>query len=243
MSTLVIELPVADAATDLRSLAWLMAKVQADQKPDRDRIAVRMHDADSIRISMEHEGGTRKLLAVAASVVQPRAGLVEIAPGLQLQPDPDRLNRFLGEQWRALDHLGINFSHRELDERTWQSCIAELSALVPAYRLSVGSTNDIVFIVMEETGTTNAAVVELVYDRTLDTSSAHFCVRVGADRNAIEREFAAPRGGYKAGDEAFFRSVALPALPRLPVYVDLAFSDAPMAPWPDMVRAIGQRLG
>ncbi len=233
-------------------LAWLLARMRKEQPPVGDCIAVRLSDAGDICIAVEDADGMHELLSMplhsdwmaeASHSVEGIGHNIEIAPGLCLQPaDPARLTQFLGDQWLALDHLDINFSHREIAEPVWQSFIAGLGALVPAYRLDIGSANDIVFVVLENTGLSNAAVVELVYDRAAVRSNAHFCVRVAADRSAIERDFAAPRGGYKPGDAAFFRSVALPPLLALPTYVDLAFSDATIAPWPQTVRAIGRRI-
>jgi len=87
-----------------------------------------------------------------------------------------------------------------------------------------------------------ASVVELVHDRAAERSSFHICARVEADRAMVEAAFPKPHGAYKPGDEPFFRSVALSVSPRLPSYLDLAFSDGQMGPWPWIVAAMGKRI-
>jgi hypothetical protein len=242
MTTVVVELPGAVLRSE--PLTWLLARLRAEQPA----IEVRGGEAEAIGILLEAaDGSARRLLSVPVSreaTGNAGNGALAIAPGLSLEPAAvDDLSTFLRGQWRGSDHVGINLSHRELDEPAWQSFVAALGAAVPAWRLDVGSVNDIVFIVLENEGAATAAVVELVYDRTAAHSSVHFCVRVAASRDAVERQFAAPHGGYKTGDEAFFRSVALPSPACLPIYVDLAFSEAQVAPWPQTVRAIGRRVG
>ncbi len=238
MNTIVVELPV-DAPIS-GPLALLLARLHGEQPV----IEVRTGESASIGVAVEgSDGVTRRLLSVPVARDTGRVDALTIAQGLSLQPAAaDDLSAFLRAQWGGSDHVGINFSHRELDEPAWQSFVAALGAVVPAWRLDVGSVNDIVFIVVERPDTAQAAVVELVYDRTAIHSSVHFCVHVAAGRDVVEREFAAPSGGYKPGDEAFFRSVALPSAKTLPVYVDLAFSEAQVAPWPQTVRAIGHRI-
>ena len=100
--------------------------------------------------------------------------------------------------------------------------------------------SDIVMVVKEDGD--RASVVELVLDRSAERSSFHVCARVSADRTAVEAAFPAPFGAYKPGDEPFFLSVALPVSPRLPSYLDLAFSDAQLGPWPQIVAAMGKRI-
>jgi hypothetical protein len=136
--------------------------------------------------------------------------------------------------------LGINLSHRDIDEATWLGLVDSVAAALPAWRLEIGSANDIVMIVKEDGD--RASVVELVLDRAAWRSSFHVCARVAADRAAVEAAFPAPYGAYKPGDEPFFRSVVLPISPRLPSYLDLAFSDAQMGPWPGIVAAMGKRI-
>ena len=63
-----------------------------------------------------------------------------------------------------------------------------------------------------------------------------------AARGLVDAEFPGPFGGYKPGDEPFFRSVALPYTLGMPTYLDLSFSDAQMAPWPQIVAAMGKRI-
>jgi hypothetical protein len=166
---------------------------------------------------------------------------VEVAPGVIVSPvAEDRLAAFLRREWTGFDHLGINLSHNDLDEGTWHRLVAAVAAELPAWRLEIGAANDIVMLVQEGDGGTS--VVELVFDRRADRSSFHICARVGAARAAVEAAFPAPFGAYKPGDEPFFRSVALPVSPRLPSYLDLAFSDARMGPWPAIVAAMGKRI-
>lgn len=229
-----IELPRAVGA-DQAALTALLARLSFGADSG---IALRLADADALGIAGADE---RSLLSVPLLPANAAAG-VEISVGQWVQAPPfDRLVRFLDAQRAVLDHVGINFSQSDLSESMWRDFIAALAARVPAWRLELGSANDIVFVVCERE-TAPAAVVELVYDRAAAVTHVHLCARVAADRAVVEREFAAPQGGYKPGDEAFFRSVALPSLLRVPAYVDLAFSDAAVAPWPQTVRAIGRRI-
>lgn len=249
MISIVVELPgIRGAGEESARLDWLLARIQSEQSA----IEIRICETDAIRVSIEDvEHVARAALSVPIaqdlSASAMHAGALEIAPGVALVPAPVPLDTFLRGHWLQYDHLGINFSHRALAEPTWLAFVDALAAWAPAWRLDVGSANDIVFVVLEDVDGAGAAVqptvVELVYDRAAATSSAHFCVRVAAARAAVEHEFAAPRGGCKPGDEAFFRSVALPSAKALPLYVDLAFSDAQVAPWPQTVRAIGRRIG
>ena len=166
---------------------------------------------------------------------------VEVAPGVTMQPvEEDRLAGFLRDQWRGFDHLGINLSYRDIDDATWLGLVETVAVALPAWRLEIGSANDVVMIVKEDGD--RASVVELVLDRGAERSSFHICARVAADRAAVEAAFPAPYGAYKPGDEPFFRSVALPISPRLPSYFDFAFSDAQMGPWPGIVAAMGKRI-
>jgi hypothetical protein len=166
---------------------------------------------------------------------------VDVAPGVTVRPvEEDRLAVFLRDEWRGFDHLGINLSRRDVDETKWHALIDTVAAALPAWRLEIGSANDIVMIVREEGD--RASVVELVLDRGADRSSFHVCAHVAADRAAVEAAFPSPYGAYKPGDEPFFRSVALPVSPQVPSYIDLAFSDALMGPWPQIVAAMGKRI-
>jgi hypothetical protein len=178
---------------------------------------------------------------LAAMNLAAPSDIVEVAPGVTVRPaEEDCLSGFLRDEWRGFDHLGINLSHRDIDEDQWQRLVAAIAAELPAWRLEIGSVNDIVMVVREDGD--RASVVELVLDRRAERSSFHVCARVAADRAAVEAAFPPPFGAYKPGDEPFFRSVALPVSPRLPSYVDLAFSDAQMGPWPGIVAAMGRRI-
>lgn len=233
MTGLTIDLPQGGGGT----FDWLLTRMRSgDAAFANDIVSFRMGDGFGLSLGEDGPG-----VSIALSpVVSPDA--VEIAPGVQVQAvEAGRLTGFLADQWRVFDHLGINLSHRELEKTGFDRLVAAMSVKLPAYRLEIGSANDIVMIVAEsEDG--NASVVELVYDRGAHRSSFHICARVGADRAEVDGAFPAPYGAYKPGDEPFFRSVALPFSPRLPSYVDLAFSDAQMAPWPQIVAAMGKRI-
>ncbi|HTJ63790.1 MAG TPA: hypothetical protein VL899_08260 [Alphaproteobacteria bacterium] len=216
---------------------WLLAGLRSgDRAYGSDAVTLVPRDGGRLDIVL---GGRTLLSYPAAPPGNP--GSVEIAPGLAIPPaDPETLTQFLRDNWLALDHVGFNLSHRDLDIGEWTRAIAEIGAALPAYRLEIDSANDIVMIVVERDG--RASTAELVYDRAASVSSMHFCARVAVPRLAVEAAFPTPVGAYKPGDEAFFRSVALDAPLGMPVYVDLAFSDAQMAPWPQIVAAMGKRL-
>lgn len=234
MQSVIVELPRAVLADE----AHVAALVAGLAFPHGAAVAVRVVDADALAIALADAG-----TAVSVPLLPATAGAVEISPGLRIHaPELPRVERFLDRHGGVADHIGINFSHRDVAEAAWHAFVERLAAQVPAYRLDTGSPNDIVFVVIDGAGTQPAAVLELVYDRAAAHTHVHFCVRVAADRAAVERAFAAPHGGYKPGDEAFFRSVPLPPLLRLPAYVDVAFADAPIAPWPQTVQAIGRRI-
>jgi hypothetical protein len=218
---------------------WLLARMCSGETAfTNDIVSLRTGDGDSLGLSL----GGDALASIALAAPSSPDG-VEVAPGVTVQAvEAARLTKFLSDQWRAFDHLGINLSHLELDEAGWHRLVAVVGGRLPAYRLEIGSANDIVMIVAEDAATGPASVVELVYDRGARRSSLHVCARVAADRAHVDAAFPAPYGAYKPDDEPFFRSVALPFSPRLPSYVDLAFSDAQMAPWPQIVAAMGKRL-
>jgi hypothetical protein len=216
---------------------WLMAGMAwGDRAYDSDAVTLAARDCGTFGIAL----GDRSLLSYAVAPPEnPRS--VEIAPGLAIPPaDDDALTGLLKDHWLALDHIGFNLSHRDFDVGDWTRAVADIGAVLPAYRLEIGSANDIVMIVVEQDG--RASTVELVYDRAALVSSMHFCARVAVPRLAVEAAFPAPIGAYKPGDEAFFRSVALDAPLGMPAYVDLAFSDAQMASWPQIVAAMGKRI-
>lgn len=232
MAALHLELPRAVAAGD-EQLAALLAWLPVD-----GAIAVCIADADAIGIAC----GDAAALTVPL-LPAPGSG-VEISPGRHVQaPDFERVDRLLRLHGTVLDHIGVNFSQRDIGEATWLDFVERLAVRLPVYRLDIGSANDIVFVVIERGDAQPAAVLELVLDRGAQHTNLHFCLRVGASRADLERTFAAPYGGCKPGDEDFFRSVGLPSLLRLPAYLDLAFAEAAVAPWPQTVRAIGHRVG
>jgi len=229
MGGLILDVPSGGGET----FAWLRSRMESgDQAFANGAISLRVGHGFGLSL-----GDT----PLAALNLGAPSDTVEAAPGVTVQPvAEDRLAGFMEAEWRGFDHLGINLSHKDIDEAQWQQLIASVAAALPAWRLEIGSVNDIVMIVKEEGD--RASVVELVLDRRAERSSFHICARVEADRAAVEAEFPAPFGAYKPGDEPFFRSVALPVSPRLPSYIDLAFSDAQMGPWPGIVAAMGKRI-
>lgn len=229
MTGLILDLPSGGGD----SFSWLLGRMRLGEAAFANDI-VSFRTGNGFSLSL----GDRSLATLRLGVL---SDAVEVAPGVTVQPAEDhQLAGFLENEWSAFDHLGINLSHRDIDEARWQQLITAVAAKLPAWRLEIGSANDIVMVVQEEDG--RASVVELVLDRQAELSSFHVCARVAADRAAVEAAFPAPFGAYKPGDEAFFRSVALTVSPRLPSYVDLAFSDAQMGPWPAIVAAMGRRI-
>jgi hypothetical protein len=226
---LVLDLPSGGG----ESFGWLIGRIgSGDPAFANDLISFRLGAGFGLSL----DGRPLAALTLGAP-----ADAVEVAPGVTMRPvEEDRLAGFLRREWSGFDHLGINLSHRDIDEAAWHRLIAAVAAELPAWRLEIGSANDIVMLVKEGDGATS--VVEMVLDRRADRSSFHVCARVAADRAAVEAEFPAPFGAYKPGDEPFFRSVALPVSARLPSYLDLAFSDAQMGPWPAIVAAMGKRI-
>ena len=229
MPGLILDLPSGGGET----FAWLRNRMNSGEPAFANGI-VSFRIGDDFALSL----GDRPLVAMRLDAP---SETVEVAPGVTVQPVADaRLAGFLQSEWRGFDHLGINLSQRDLDEADWRKLVAAVAAELPAWRLEIGSANDIVMVVKEDGG--RASVVELVFDRRAECSSFHVCARVDADRAAVEAAFPPPFGACKPGDEAFFRSVALPVSPRLPSYLDLAFSDAQMGPWPGIVAAMGKRI-
>jgi hypothetical protein len=229
MTGLVLDLPSGGGET----FAWLRTRMESGDPAFANR-AVAIRVGHGFGISLEGQ-------PLAAMNLEAPSLTVEVAPGIAVQPTEEgHLGRFLEEEWCGFDHLGINLSHRDIYEDQWHRLVATVADKLPAWRLEVGSANDIVMVVKEEGD--RASVVELVLDRTAERSAFHICARVAADRAGVEAAFPAPYGAYKPGDEPFFRSVALPVSPRLPSYIDLAFSDAQMGPWPAIVAAMGKRI-
>jgi hypothetical protein len=226
---LILDLPSGGG----EAFAWLRARMESGEPAFANDI-VSFRTGDGFGLSL----GDRPLATMKLGAP---SDTVEVAPGVTVRPVPDdRLAGFLRSEWRGFDHLGINLSHRELGEIEWQKLVASVAAELPVWRLEIGSANDIVMVVKEEGD--RASVVELVLDRRAERSSFHICARVAVDRAAVEAAFSAPYGACKPGDEPFFRSVALPVSPRLPSYLDLAFTDAQMGPWPAIVTAMGKPI-
>jgi hypothetical protein len=228
---LALDLPQGGGA----AFDWLLGRMRSGAPAfANDIVTLRPGGGSDFALSLDG----RALTSIALRHAQ-GGNAVEVAPGVRIEPQAD-LTGFLARQWQAFDHLGINLSHRDIGEPEWGRLIRIVSAAFPAWRLEIGSVNDIVMLVAANGE--RASVVELVYDRKADQTSFHVCARVAADRAAVETAFPTPFGAYKPGDEPFFRSVALPYAQGLPSYIDLAFSDAQMAPWPQIVSAIGKRL-
>jgi hypothetical protein len=229
MSGLVIEVPSGGDGI----VPWLLSHTRSGGPAfDNDIVSFRIGDGFGLSLG-DQPLATMRLICPSDTV--------EIAPGVSVQPVGwDRLEAFLAKEWSAYDHIGLNLSHMDIDQGEWHQLITTVAAELPAWRLEIGAANDIVMLVSE--CRRRVSVVELVFDRAAERSSFHVCARVGADRAAVEAAFPAPFGAYKPGDEPFFRSVALPVSPRLPSYLDLAFSDAQMGPWPAIVSAIGKRI-
>lgn len=229
MTRLVLDLPSGGGET----FAWLRTRINSGDPAFANGI-MSFRIGDDFGLSLGD-------LPLAAMKLDAPSETVEVAPGVTIQHvGEDRLAGFLKTEWQGFDHLGINLSHRDIDEADWHALIAAVAAELPAWRLEIGSANDIVMVVKEDGD--HASVFELVLDRRAERSSFHICARVAADRAAVEGVFPPPFGAYKPGDEPFFRSVALPISPRLPSYLDLAFSDAQMGPWPRIVAAMGKRI-
>jgi len=230
VTRLILDLPSGGGKT----FAWLRTRMKSGEPGF-------VNDIASIRVGHGF-GLSLDDRPLAAMKLAAPSDAVCVAPGVTVEPvEEDRLIGFLRDEWRGFDHLGISLSHRDLDKIQWNRLVDTVAAALPAWRLEIGSANDIVMIVQEDGD--RVSVVELIHDRAAERSSFHICAHVASDRAMVEAAFPAPHGAYKPGDEPFFRSVALPVSPRLPSYVDLAFSDAQMGPWPWMVAAMGKRIG
>jgi hypothetical protein len=214
-------------------VTWLLGRTRSGgPASDNDVVSFRIGDGFGLSLGAQ---------PLATMNLGAPSDVVEVAPGVAVQSGGwERLEDFLAKEWSAYDHVGLNLSHRDLGEVEWKGLIAVVATKFPAWRLEIGSVNDIVMVVRQDERRTS--VVELVLDRRAERSSFHVCARVKADRTAVEAAFPPPFGAYKPGDEPFFRSVALPVSSRLPSYIDLAFSDAQMAPWPQIVAAMGKRI-
>ncbi|WP_157218864.1 hypothetical protein [Flavisphingomonas formosensis] len=242
MTRLSLQLPAVPGAADPDPLAWLLAAMRTGRPPFRHcALDAGFAGTGAIRLGA---GDAWLEIVPAAERSASSAATVPIVPGLALTPpDPESLIDCLTARAEAIDHVGISLSQRDLDGAAWEDFIARLAAFLPAWRLEIGSANDIVMIVCEGAEGERAAAIELVHDRTAPFSSVHLCLAMGCDRAELEARLPPPLGGAKPGDEPFFRSVALPPSLAVPAYLDLAFSDGEMTPWPAIVRAMGKRIG
>ncbi len=192
------------------------------------------------KISLVDSSETMRLLSVPVAA----QGLIErvpAAPGVDLAPvQAGALSEFLQGSAISIDHIGINLCAADLPEANWAAALLALDAVFPTYLLQVGAANanaNAIAIALLP-----SLALELVYDRGAIQSSFHVCVKVAATRAQVEARFPFPHGVYKPGDEAFFISLAPPPRLRIPTYLDLAFSDGQMAPWPTIVQAMGRRV-
>jgi len=241
VSKVTIKLPLGPKIAAAGALGRLVQRIEA-QNP-AGIVSLRPHHADAIEIGIEGGENLRAPLPADNAGVNAKDS-VEIVERLHLRPSPaDRIETFLARHDAALDHIGLNLSHRDIDEAVWRELIAALCARLPLYRLEVGSPNDILLALRTDPQTGEASVLELVRDRSGAQTSLHFCLRVAAPRNVIEAAFPDPFGGYKPGDEPFFRSVAFMPELAMPAYIDFAFEDGGMTPWPQIVAAMGKRIG
>ena|GEM_PF-3022705 len=243
MSRLVVTLPLNDGLGEMSALRALLQRVSSDN-PD-SFLFLRTQMSGSIKIGFE-EGAAMDVPLLtdgAANVRGNSEARVEITAGMHLQPSSgERILSFLNKYPISLDHIGLTLAEGDIKDATWRQLIVTLSAKLPIYRLDVGSPNDILMIVPTDLASGGAQVFELVRDRSVAQSSFHFCLRVDAPRTIVEAEFPPPFGGYKPGDESFFRSVAfLPEL-LMPAFIDFAFEDGAMTPWPQIVEKMGTRI-
>jgi hypothetical protein len=242
---LLINLPLHDQAeaSDAHALHWLLQRMETEH-PD-GLVALRPCLAQALEIGLSGDDLTPIPCAVkspAAAKANARDN-VEIAAGMHLAPSRSQtLISFFKEYPPDLDHIGFNLSKNVLPTEDWRALIAGLSARTPLFRLDVGAPNDIVIAILRDRIEGKFSIVELVHDQSGAQTSVHICVRTPAPRSVLETAFPAPFGGYKPGDEAFFRSVAfLPEL-AIPAFIDIAFSDGSLTPWPQIVAAMGKRI-
>jgi len=235
-ASLSLELPLRTGTAGLGELFAFLGPVD-------DSGALRCLDALSLRSGASNDfcigfAGPDAILT-RVPIPDEAGGMdLEIAPGLTLIPAPlAGLHAFLRGHDARVDHLGVNLSHLALSQRNWTVLIENLARRFAVYRLQLEADNEIVIVLFED-----GAALELVYDRASCRSSFHACLAVTAERAEVERVFAFPSGGYKVGDEAFFRSVALPVASCFPCYVDIAFADGKMMPWRAIVKAMGKRI-
>lgn len=241
MSALTIRLPLnGDAASaGAGALGWLLQRIEA-QHPDH---FVFLHPRQTAALEIGLEAGAKQSVPNDTDGRTNTRANVEINDSLSLQPSSsDRIESFLTQYGFALDHIGLNLSHRDVGEPQWRQLVESVAAHAPLYRLEIGSPNDILLAVQPDAKTGDAHVLEIVRDQSAAQTSLHLCLRVTAPRADIEAAFPEPFGGYKPGDEPFFRSVALHPELAMPAYLDLSFVDGNMTPWPQIVAAMGKRI-
>ena len=241
MSALTINLPLLrDAAhAEAGALSWLLQRIEA-KDPDHV-VALRPHQSADLDIALE--SGDAQRIVSRTDVGANTPSNVEINASLSLKPSSGaHIQTFLKQYGFALDHIGLNLSHRDINETQWRTLVDSVAAHTPLYRLEIGSANDILLVVRPDERTDDAHVLELVRDASAAQTSLHLCLRINARRADIEAAFPDPFGGYKPGDEPFFRSVALYPELSIPAYLDFSFSDGDMTPWPQIVAAMGKHI-
>jgi len=241
VSALTINLPlIGDAApAGAGALSGLLHQIEA-QHPG-NFVSLRPRQKIALHINFE-SGATQSILGTEDAHTNTPAN-VEINTSLSLKPSSGaRIQAFLTQHGFMLDHIGLNLSHRDIGEAQWRHLLESVAAAVPLYRLEIGSPNDILLAVQPDPESGDAHVLELVRDNSAAQTSLHLCLRINASRAEIEAAFPEPFGGYKPGDEPFFRSVALLPELAMPAYLDLSFNDGNMTPWPQIVAAMGKRL-
>lgn len=241
MSALTINLPlIGDAApAEAGALSWLLEQIEAQHSDNFASVRARQDTT----LNVEFESGATQRIAYTTDAHTNTPKNVEINASLSLRPSTSaRIQTFLTQHRFVLDHIGLNLSHRDIDEAQWRNLVSSLAARTPLYRLEIGSPNDILLAVQPAPKTGDAHVLELVRDQSVAQTSLHLCLRVDAPRKEIEAAFAEPFGGYKPGDEPFFRSVGLSPELAMPAYLDFSFEDGNMTPWPQIVAAMGKRI-
>lgn len=241
MSALTINLPLPGAAAHAEAGAfrWLLQSIAA-QHPD-NFVALRPGEGADLAIEIGSGGAQRIAQATDAAANSPSH--VEINESLSLQPTSGaHIQSFLTQHGFALDHIGLNLSHRDISVMQWREVVQSVATHTPLYRLEIGSPNDILLAVQPDPKNGDAHVLELVRDASDAQTSLHLCLRVNATRASIEAAFPDPFGGYKPSDEQFFRSAALFPELSIPAYLDFAFTDGNMTPWPQIVAAMGKRI-
>ncbi len=240
MSKIVVTLPLG-AKAEAGALGRLVQRLEAEDPAGF--VSLRPHHFSAIEIGIEGGASFRVPLPANGAAANSRDS-VEVAESLHLKPSPaDRIEPFLARHNAALDHIGLNLSHRDIDETTWRALVEAAAASLPLYRLEVGSPNDILLALQTDPETGAVNVLELVRDQSAGRTSLHFCLSVKAPRKAVEAAFPDPFGGYKPGDEQFFRSAAFMPELAMPAYLDFAFEDGGLTPWPQIVAAMGKRVG